>query len=233
MKGKTALVTGATGGIGRAVVEALAKEGVRVGIVARTPERVGELADTCGGWGLPCDVADAASVAAMADRFVALAGGPPDILVAAAGVFSLDSVEETTDRDLEMNLDVNLKGSILTVRAFVGAMKERGSGTIVQVGSVAGRKAFPENGAYSASKFGVRGFHEVLLAELRGTGVRATLLEPAAVDTPIWHRIDRAAHGGLPLSESMLPPSAVAECVLFVAGRDSRVQIPVLPLEMI
>jgi NADP-dependent 3-hydroxy acid dehydrogenase YdfG len=110
-------------------------------------------------------------------------------------------------------------------------MKTRGSGTIVQVSSVAGRKAFAENGAYSASKFGVRGFHEVLLEELRGTGVRATLLEPAAVDTPIWDGIDRAAHPGLPARAAMLRPSAVAECVVFVAGRDPRVQIPVLTVE--
>jgi NADP-dependent 3-hydroxy acid dehydrogenase YdfG len=112
-------------------------------------------------------------------------------------------------------------------------MKARGSGTIVQVSSVAGREAFTENGAYSASKFGVRGFHEVLLEELRGSGVRATLLEPAAVDTPIWDSIDRAAHPGLPPRGAMLRPSAVAECVVFVASRDPRIQIPVLPVEAI
>jgi NADP-dependent 3-hydroxy acid dehydrogenase YdfG len=112
-------------------------------------------------------------------------------------------------------------------------MKARGSGTIVQVSSIAGRSAFTENGAYSASKFGVRGFHEVLLEELRGSGVRATLLEPAAVDTPIWDGIDRAAHEGLPARVAMLRPSAVAECVVFVAGRDPSVQIPVLPVEAI
>jgi NAD(P)-dependent dehydrogenase (short-subunit alcohol dehydrogenase family) len=194
---------------------------------------VDAVAEGLGGLGIACDVASPASVAAMADRFRDWAGGPPDILVAAAGVFSLDPIERTSDEDLARNLDVNLKGSILTVRAFLAGMKARGSGTIVQVGSVAGRKAFAENGAYSASKFGVRGFHEVLLEELQASGVRATLLEPSAVATPIWDGIDRAVHMGLPARETMLPPSAVAECVVFVAGRDSRVQIPVLPVEAI
>lgn len=233
LAGRTALVTGGTSGIGRAVAEGLAREGARVAVVARTRKTLDAVSASIGGLGIPCDVASAKSVAAMAARFQAWAGGPPDILVAAAGVFSLDPIERTSDEDLARNLDVNLKGSVLTVRAFLAGMKARGSGTIVQVSSVAGRKAFAENGAYSASKFGVRGFHEVLLEELRGSGVRATLIEPSAVDTPIWDGIDLAAHPGLPGRDAMLRPSAVAECVVFVAGRDPRVQIPVLPVEAI
>ena len=148
-------------------------------------------------------------------------------------MFSLDPVERTSDEELARNLDVNLKGTVHTVRAFLAGMKARGSGTIVNVSSVAGRKAFAENGAYSASKFGVRGFHEVLLEELRGTGVRATLLEPAAVDTPVWDAIDRSVHRGLPSRSQMLRPSEVADLVVFVAGLDPRIQIPVLPVEAI
>jgi NADP-dependent 3-hydroxy acid dehydrogenase YdfG len=215
------------------VAEVLAREGARVAVASRTRGSVNAVAASLGGGGIVCDVSSSKSVAAMAAQFQSWAGGPPDILVAAAGVFSLDPIERTSDEDLARNLDVNLTGSVLTVRAFLAGMKARGSGTIVQVSSVAGRRAFPENGAYSASKFGVRGFHEVLLEELRGSGVRATLLEPAAVDTPIWDGIDRAAHPGLPRRRAMLSPSAVAECVLFVASRDPHVQIPVLPVEAI
>jgi NAD(P)-dependent dehydrogenase (short-subunit alcohol dehydrogenase family) len=233
LEGSTALVTGGTSGIGRAVAEALAREGVRVAVAARTRKDVATVAKALGGFGIVCDVASPKSVRAMASRFQAWAGGPPDILVTAAGVFSLNATENTSDEELARNLDVNLKGTVLTVRAFLAGMKARGSGTIVHVSSAAGRKAFAENGAYSASKFGVRGFHEVLLEELRGTGVRATLLEPAAVDTPIWDGIDRSAHPGLPRRGAMLRPSAVAECVVFVAGRDPRIQIPVLPVEAI
>jgi hypothetical protein len=81
---------------------------------------------------------------------------------------------------------VNLRAAFLLMRAFVPGMLARGRGHIVTIGSVAGRQAFPSNGAYSASKFGVRGLHAVLAAELRGTGVRATFVEPAATDTPLW-----------------------------------------------
>jgi NADP-dependent 3-hydroxy acid dehydrogenase YdfG len=96
---------------------------------------------------------------------------------------------------------------------------------------VAGRKAFPGNAAYSASKFGVRGFHEVLLEELRGTGVRATLVEPAATDTPIWDPMDPDADPNLPPREAMLRPEDVAEAVSFVVTRPEGVQIPFLPIE--
>ena len=233
LEGSTALVTGGTSGIGKAVADALVREGARVAVAARTRKDVDAVAKGLGGLGIVCDVASPKSVAAMAARFRAWAGGPPDILVTAAGVFSLNPVERTSDEELARNLDVNLKGTALTVRAFLADMKARGSGTIVHVSSAAGRKAFAENGAYSASKFGVRGFHEVLLEELIGTGVRATLLEPAAVDTPIWDGIDRSVHAGLPARGAMLRPSAVADCVVFVAGRDPRIQIPVLPVEAI
>jgi NADP-dependent 3-hydroxy acid dehydrogenase YdfG len=110
-------------------------------------------------------------------------------------------------------------------------MLERGDGLIVNVGSVAGRKAFPGNAAYSASKFGVRGFHEVLLEETRGTGVRATLLEPAATDTSLWDALDPDADPGLPNRDAMLTPDDVAEAVLFVATRPPHVRIPVLQIE--
>ena len=110
-------------------------------------------------------------------------------------------------------------------------MLERRGGLIVNVGSVAGRKAFPGNAAYSASKFGLRGFHEVLLEEVRGTGVRATLVEPAATDTPLWDPLDPDSDPGLPDRAAMLSPDDVAEAVLFVATRPESVRIPFLSIE--
>jgi NADP-dependent 3-hydroxy acid dehydrogenase YdfG len=231
LQGIGALVTGASGGIGAAVVRALSAEGARVGLMARNRARTRVLADEVGGWSLPGDVTDPVDVAAVLAGFREAAGRDPDLLVASAGVFTLDPVEGTDPADLALNLDVNLKGSFLLLREVLPGMKARGTGTVVQVGSVSGRRAFPGNGAYSASKYGLRGLHEVLLEELRGTGVRATLLEPAATDTPIWDPLDPGEKAELPSRSAMLRPEDVAEAVVFVATRPAGVQIPFLPVE--
>jgi NADP-dependent 3-hydroxy acid dehydrogenase YdfG len=133
--------------------------------------------------------------------------------------------------ELDWNLSLNLRGSFLVIRALLPALRKRGSGLIVNVGSVAGRRAFPGNGAYSASKYGLRGMHEVLLEEIRGTGVRATLLEPAASDTPMWDALDPDSDPNLPNRADMLRAADVAEAVVFVASRPGTVQIPLLQIE--
>ena len=233
LSGRAALVTGATGGIGRATAEVLAGAGARVGVAARDRGQLETLANRLGGWSLPCDVTDDTSLEAIRRDFEKLAGGPPEILVVAAGVFSIRRIEETTVSELDQNLAVNLRGSFLTVRSFLPSMVERGRGIIIQIGSVAGRKAFAGNGAYSASKYGVRGFHDVLLEEIRGTGVRSTLLEPAATDTSLWDGIRADGAPDLPAAESMLRPESVAACVHFVASQPGHVQVPYLALEAI
>lgn len=231
LAGQTALVTGASRGIGEASARALAAAGVRVGLMARSADAVQQLADELGGWALPGDVTDPASVEAVTRDFVQRAGAAPDLVVASAGVFTLGSIHETELETLSLNLDVNLKGSFLLIRAVLPAMLERGSGHLVQVGSVSGRKAFPGNGAYSASKFGVRGLHEVLLEELRGTGVRATLVEPAATNTTIWDPMDPDSDPNLPPRTGMLDPADVADAIVWAASRRAGVHIPFLPVE--
>ena len=106
-----------------------------------------------------------------------------------------------------------------------------GSGEVVLIGSVAGRHAFPANGGYSASKFGLRGMHAVLAGEVRGTGVRATLIEPAATDTPLWNAVDRAANPGLPEPSAMLDAGAVADAVVYAVTRSGSVLIPNILIE--
>ncbi|MGY8776607.1 MAG: SDR family oxidoreductase, partial [Longimicrobiales bacterium] len=106
-----------------------------------------------------------------------------------------------------------------------------GSGLIINVGSVAGRKAFPGNAAYSASKFGLRGLHEVLVEETRGTGVRATLVEPAATDTALWDSLDPDTNDGLPNRTDMLAAEDVANVIAFAATRPDGVVLPVLQVE--
>lgn len=231
LPGRTALVTGASRGIGARVAEGLADAGARVWILGRSRDALEALASRIGGFAVVADLADDAALWEALDALQEELGGAPDLVVNAAGVFGLAPVAEETVRSLDDHLAVNLRGAFLVTRALLPAMLARGSGIIVNVGSVAGRRAFPSNAAYSASKFGLRGFHEVLLEELRGTGVRATLVEPAATDTPLWDPLDPDADPGLPNRSSMLTPFDVAEAVLFAATRPASVRIPLLQIE--
>jgi len=231
LEGKTALVTGASRGIGAAIARSFAAAGARVAVVARSAGPLQRLAEEVGGWAIPGDLTEESEVKRVLAAFRAAAGGDPDILVTSAGVFTMAPVEATDGAALDLNLSLNLRASALCVQGVLPGMRARGSGTVIQVGSVAGRKAFPSNAAYSASKFGLRGFHEVLVEELRGSGVCATLLEPAATDTPIWDAMDPDQNPHLPPRAAMLQPEAVAEAALFVATRPAGVQIPFLPIE--
>lgn len=231
LHGATALVTGASRGIGAETAEALADAGARVWLMARSEEVLEDLALKTGGTALPADLGDEASVWDALDRLQDELGGPPSIVVNAAGTFSLGPCSSETVRSFDDHLSVNLRGSFLVVRSLLPGMLERRDGLIVNVGSVAGRRAFPGNTAYSASKFGLRGLHEVLLEELRGTGVRATLLEPAATDTELWDELDPDSDPSLPDRADMLRPSDVAEAILFLATRPPTVRIPVLQIE--
>ena len=232
LNGMTALVTGASQGIGRAVALRLAGAGARVVMVARGEARLREVAAEFGGHAIAADVADAAAVERLATETRAYFDGEaPEIVVNAAGAFALAPLAETGPEMFDAMVGANLRGPFLVIRAFLPRMLERGSGHIVTIGSIAGRVAFPHNGAYSASKFGVRGLHAVLDAEVRGSGVRSTLVEPAATDTPIWDTIDRERSPGLPPREAMLSPDAVADAVIYAVTRPPEVDVRTLILE--
>jgi len=228
--GKTALVTGASRGIGRRVAEALADEGVRVWALARSEDALAELREL-GVEPIVVDLADDTATWLALDQMADSIGSSPDIVVNAAGVFGIQSCAEETVKSFDAHMSVNLRGPFLVTRALLPGMLERRSGLIVHIGSVAGRRAFPGNAAYSASKFGLRGFHEVLLEELRGTGVRASLIEPAATDTELWDPLDPDSNPDLPDRAAMLSVADVADAVLFVATRPEGVRIPLLQVE--
>ena len=226
LSGQTAVVTGASRGIGLAVAEGLRAAGAHVVRLARS------LADAEGErrTDLTCDVADAAAVSRTARRILD-ARGAPDILVNAAGVFLVSALVETTPEEFGAQLAGNLVAPFLVLRAFLPAMVGRGRGLIVTVGSVADHQAFPGNAAYGAAKSGLRGMHAVLARELQGTGVRATLLSPGPVDTAIWDAVDPDTKPGFTKRAQMLNTGDIADAVLFVATRRDQVAIPELHIE--
>jgi NADP-dependent 3-hydroxy acid dehydrogenase YdfG len=230
LAGRSALVTGASRGIGEASARALAAAGARVHLLARSAPALEGRARELGGCAWPVDLTDAPAVAATLARLVG-SQGAPDVVVNAAGVFDMAPIVETSVETFDRELSANLRGPFLVIRALLPAMLARATGTIVTIGSVAGHRAFPGNAAYSASKFGLRGFHDVLVEELRGTGVRATLIEPAATDTHIWDPYDPDRSPGLPDRAAMLSPADVAEAVLFAATRPAGVRLPLLRIE--
>ena len=223
--GRLALVTGASRGIGAAVAAALAAEGAHVIRVARrltetTTERFQDI---------PCDLTDPNQVSRLGSRVIAQ-HGPPDIVVSNAGAFLLRTLETTEAADLEVQLAVNVRAPFNVAKAFLPAMREAGRGSFISVGSVADHVGFPENAAYAASKYGLRGLHETLLAEYKGTGVRLALVSPGPTDTAAWDPVDPDRREGFITRADMLRPADVAEAIVFVATRPPHVLIDWLRL---
>ena len=230
LAGRTAVVTGASRGIGAAVAEALGAEGARVALVARTRSALDEVASRIGGAVVvEADLSSTAGAVRAAGELTEKLGAVPDILVSNAGVFRIAPVHEMDVSDFETMVATNLTAPFALMSPLIGGMRERGSGHVVTIGSVADRSVFAGNAAYSATKFGARAIHEVLREETRGSGVRATLISPAAVDTEIWDPI-QFPDGSKPNRSGMLDPTAVAEAVVFAVTRPAAVNIDELRL---
>ena len=223
LAGRVALVTGASRGIGAATAEALRAAGARVVRIARALTPDGDFLD------LPADLTDAVQVETLAER-VRREVGVPDVVVSNAGGFLLRPLERTTVADFDAQIAINLRAAFAVARAFLPMLKAAGRGCFVTVGSVADHVGFPENAAYAASKYGLRGLHETLLAEFRGTGVRLSLISPGPTDTDIWTPYDPDRREGFPHRAEMLRPADVADAVLFVATRPPHVLIDWLRL---
>jgi NAD(P)-dependent dehydrogenase (short-subunit alcohol dehydrogenase family) len=223
LAGRVALVTGASRGIGAATAEALRAAGARVVRVARA------LPPGDGFLDLAADLTDPAQVDALAER-VRGDVGPPDLVVSNAGGFLLRPLAQTTMAEFDAQVAINLRAAFAVARAFLPMLRDAGRGTFITVGSVADHVGFPENAAYAASKYGLRGLHETLLAEFRGTGVRLTLISPGPTDTDIWAPFDPDRRAGFPRRAEMLRPADVADAVLFIATRPPHVLVDWLRL---
>jgi NADP-dependent 3-hydroxy acid dehydrogenase YdfG len=232
LSGRTAVVTGASRGIGAGIASALAGEGVRVVMLARNEARLREAAKSLkGSIPLVCDVSNPTSVEKAAKHVKQQIGDGPDILVNNAGIFGVSIVEETTTDVFVETINTNLVGPFLFVRTFLDDMKKRKAGHIVTIGSIADRTIFTGNAAYSAAKFGLRALHEVLRAELKGSGVRTSLISPAATDTEMWNSVTVTDPAGKPHStRPMLDPDDVVAAVMFALTQPERVNIDELRL---
>ena len=228
LAGRRAVVTGASRGIGLAIASALHEAGASLTLIARDKRTLASLASKLDARTLPCDVGDAAAV----ERTMAAIerDAPPDILVNNAGLFRPAPVDATTPEALSAALEVNLVAPFRFVRALLPAMLERGTGDIVSIGSIADHATFPENAAYGASKHGLRALHDVLRTELRGTGVRVTLVSPGPVDTALWDEIDPDSREGFTPRSRMLMPHAVAAAVLYAVTQPTEVDIELIRL---
>ena len=223
LRGKHVLLTGASEGIGRASAEAFVEAGAIVLALARSKERLGVLAAE-----LPpsrvvpfvADVADGARMEEVAreilDRF-----GPPDVVVANAGIGLDARVSETSDEALRRVFDVNVYGAVRSFRPFLPAMIKRGRGRIVLVSSIVGKRGTPNYGAYSASKFALHGLADALRPELLGTGVTVGIVCPSSTTT----RFDeRKMRSGIPQNKVRVQrhsPASVARAIVRMS-RSSR-----------
>lgn len=220
LAGKLALVTGASRGIGLAVADRLHAAGAHVVRLARSLRDGSAERRT----DLPCDLADPAAVERAVARIQAELG-TPDIVVNNAGVFFIKRLEDTTTADFARTIAVNLTGPFLVARALVPRLKEKGSGHLVTIGSVSDHVGYPGSSAYAASKFGLRGMHEVIAAELARTGVRTTLISPGPVDTVIWDDVDPDSKAGFTKRKDMMQAEDIAEAVLFAVTQPPRVNV--------
>ncbi len=186
---RTAIVTGASSGIGRVTALALAGPGIRVAAVARRLdllEGLAKQAPTSSPPILPiqADVTDGEQVAAAVTK-IQQAFGQIDVLINNAGVEITGPIDQVSDEVLDSTLDVNLKGAILFTRAVVPAMRSQQSGLIINIASTAGQRGFADDAVYCAAKYGVVGFSDALNEELRRYGIRVCCISPGAVNTDL------------------------------------------------
>lgn len=184
-----ALVTGAGKGIGRAIAVALAKEGVHVGLLARTESQLNEVAEEVNAAGVKAAVAtvDIGDITAVnnAVEQVKQELGPIDILINNAGTATFGKFLELEPAEWERNIQVNLMGVYYTTRAVLPGMIERSTGDIINISSTAGQRGAAVTSAYSASKFAVMGLSECLMQEVRKHNIRVSALTPSTVVTEL------------------------------------------------
>lgn len=212
LKGRVALVTGASGGIGAAVARSLDQQGVKLALASRSGGDLG----IAGAVARPCDVRDPGALEALVAEAVDRFGGL-DIVVANAGVGAYGPFLDLDPAHLEEMIDVNVKGTLYTVRAALPHLLQSDAADIVTLASEAGRRGLPYEAVYCSSKFAQVGFTAALDHELRELGVRCTNVCPGGVATEF--AMGRGRTPEMPALSGMMTAEEVAEVVMFVLTR--------------
>jgi 3-oxoacyl-[acyl-carrier protein] reductase len=233
LQGKNALITGAGKGIGKAIAFALAKEGVNVGLIARTSSDVGKASDQIKKvYGVNVSIATAdVSNRMEAEKAVEKVNGELgsiDILVNNAGIAKFARLVDMPPEDWERMIQVNLMGTYYVTRAVLPGMIGQNSGNIINISSSAGERAAATSTAYSASKFAILGLTEALMQEVRKNNIRVTALTPSTVNTEL------AKNAGLKIGaeEYMMQPEDVAELAIATLKLHPRVFVKTAGLWM-
>ena len=221
LNGKSAIVTGGTKGIGRAIAEALVQNGINVCVSARSRHEIDETVVQLrslkkgNATGVVADVCNCSQVKALFDLATGEFGGL-DILVNNAGIGLFQTVEEMSAEDFKSVLETNLFGVFYCCHEAIPLMKQRGGGYIINISSLAGANAHPRMAAYNASKFGLNGFSEALMQEVRHDGIKVSYIMPGSVNTEFG--------GDSPNEERswQLQPSDVARVVIDLLHHDPR-----------
>jgi short-subunit dehydrogenase len=212
IRGKVAVITGATGGIGAEIARSLAHNGASLVLSARNAQALDDLATELRGSGAEVlTVASDVTVPEDMQRLVADARrvmGGIDLIVCNAGIYIRGAAKALPLESIRRCMETNYFGSVHLIHAALPVLLAQRSGHIVAVSSVAGKKGLPPDAAYAASKHALTGFVDVLRQELRGTGVHASTVFPERVDTPMIGNLQ------LPLMSRRLPPAAVAKAVV-------------------
>jgi len=232
MTDQTAVVTGASSGIGAATARALAAEGFHVFCAARRSDRIQALAAEIGGTAVTCDVTDEEQVAALA----ATVGDSLDLLVNnAGGALGIGSVVEGEPEQWRRMYEINVIGTLNVTKALAPALIASGAGTIINTGSIAGHLAYEGGGGYTAAKHGLAVMTETLRLELNGKPVRVTEIAPGMVRTEEFSLVrlgDKAKADAVYQGvDEPLVAEDVADAITWVATRPHHVNIDLLVIK--
>ncbi|MCR9236357.1 MAG: SDR family oxidoreductase [Alphaproteobacteria bacterium] len=226
LEGKTALVTGASSGIGRAIARKLSKMGCKLVLAARERKTLELVADELEGESIcvPTDLADRAQVDALVKEAVKKFGSL-DILIENAGIYTSDTFSDMTPEAMQKMIDVNLTSIMVLSHAVLPYMKQQQSGEIMVIGSIAGVADMRDEAVYSATKHAANAFVRSLRRQVASDGIRVGSILPGTVATELWGDIDPARIDQQVAEGEVLRPEDIAEIAAFMLQQPANVTI--------